>query len=915
MFWNYFPIRGHEKHTMMNDVKQSAHSLPIENVLQQMETTFTEGLSSAEVKRRSEIFGPNMVTGKKQISLFVRFLMQFNQALVYVLLIAGFVSAILGEWGDASVIFGVVIINSLIGCIQESRAEKAIESLKKMIVTEAHVLRNGERHVIPSIDLVPGDIVFLQAGDKIPADLRLHELKNLRVDESSLTGESIPVEKSPQPLSQDTVLADRLDMAYAGSLVTSGLGDGVVIATGNETETGRISRMISESTDLSTPLTRKIEHFSHFLLYAITGLAVVAFIVGSCRYGWTLQNMKDMFMAAVALAVGAIPEGLPAVVTITLAIGVRKMARRRAIIRKLPAAETLGSTTIICTDKTGTLTENQMTVRKILAGTHVYDVTGNGYSPEGDILLGKQKIVTEPNSPIIRCLTAGVLCNDARLLLKENRWAIQGDPTEGALLTSARKAGLLEDDLWSRYPRRDVLPFESEYRYMATLNDGYVYLKGSVEAILHRCKDQMNDAGQMEKLDAEKILATAEAWSNEGLRVLAFAQGAFDADKRELHPDNLVGGMTFLGLQAMIDPPRQEAADAVVACRKAGIRVKMITGDHAGTASAIGKMVGLAEANEFHSITGRELADISDDKLSDVVEHTHVFARIAPEQKLRLVNALQARGHVVAMTGDGVNDAPALKQADIGIAMGITGTEVAKEAADMLLTDDNFATIESAVEEGRGVFDNLTKFIAYILPTNGGQGLIVLAAILAGVSLPILPIQILWINMTIAVFGLVLAFEPREPGLMDRPPRRPDAPIMTRDIIIQIITVCSAMLAGTFGLYMWHLGNKPDVHQIEVARTIAVNAVMVIQIFYLFLCRSLTHTISATGFFSNRWAIGGTLLMIAIQIFWTHNSVMNRIFKSAPLSFSEWMEIFLIGLVGVILIGLEKHIRIRRAEK
>jgi Ca2+-transporting ATPase len=904
---------------MMNEVKQSAHSLTVESVLQQMETDFSKGLTTSEVKRRAELFGPNMVTGKKKTSLLMRFLMQFNQALVYVLLIAGLVSAILGEWGDASVIFGVVIINSIIGCIQESRAEKAIESLKKMIVTEAQVLRNGEKHTIPSVDLVPGDIVFLQAGDKIPADLRLHEMKNLRVDESSLTGESIPVEKSPEPLSKDTVLADRLNMAYAGSLVTSGMGDGIVVATGNETETGRISRMISESTDLSTPLTRKIEQFSHFLLYAITGLAVVAFVVGSFRNGWTPQNMKDMFMAAVALAVGAIPEGLPAVVTITLAIGVRKMARRRAIIRKLPAAETLGSTTVICTDKTGTLTENQMTVRKILAGSHVYDVTGNGYSPEGEIRFENQnenqKIEMKPDSPIIRCLTAGVLCNDARLLLKEKRWTIQGDPTEGALLTSARKAGLLEDELLSRYPRRDVLPFESEHRYMATLNDGYVYLKGSVEAILHRCKDQLNDAGEVEPLEADKILATAESWANEGLRVLAFAQGAFDADMRELHPNNLVGGMTFLGLQAMIDPPRQEAADAVLACRKAGICVKMITGDHAGTASAIGKMVGLADENEFHSITGKELSEIPDEKLSDIVEHTQVFARIAPEQKLRLVDALQSRGHVVAMTGDGVNDAPALKQADIGIAMGITGTEVAKEAADMLLTDDNFATIESAVEEGRGVFDNLTKFIAYILPTNGGQGLIVLAAILAGVSLPILPIQILWINMTIAVFGLVLAFEPREPGLMDRPPRSPDAPIMTRAIIIQIITVSSTMLAGTFGLYLWHYGSNPDAHQIAVARTIAVNAVVLIQVLYLFLCRSLNYTISATGFFSNRWAIGGTFLMLGIQVFWTHNSVMNRIFKSAPLTWAEWLEIVAVGLIGVFLIGIEKYIRILRSKK
>jgi Ca2+-transporting ATPase len=885
--------------------------------IEQITTTLTgdleRGLSNDEIVVRREKYGPNMMTGKKQAGAIKRFLLQFHQALVYVLMASGAVSLFLGEWVDGGVIFGVVILNSIIGAIQEGRAAKAIESLKKMIVTEATVIRQGQTIRIPSVQLVPGDIVFMQSGDKVPADMRLFKIRNLQIDESSLTGESVPVEKSLEVLADDTVLADRVNMGYAGSLVTAGQGHGIVVEIGDRTETGLISQMITESTELSTPLTRKIEHFSRILLYAILGLAVLTFVVGVLRGGSAAQ----MFMAAVALAVGAIPEGLPAVVTITLAIGVRKMAHRRAIIRKLPAVETLGSTTVICTDKTGTLTENQMTIRKILAGSRTIEVTGNGYAPQGELLDQGQKITPAELPPLEACLIAGVLCNDSHLMMNQDRWAVQGDPTEGSLITAARKAGIDDEKICERFPRLDVLPFESQYQYMATLNanaddsHSFIYIKGSAEKVLERCKTCLGDDGQVQNLDKAAIYSAVEKLASEGLRVLAFARRTVDKDVKNIHHETLPDDMVFLGLQAMIDPPRAEVIDAVKSCRSAGIRVKMITGDHIGTASAIGKMIGLGEAGSLHAITGKELEGLSDDALIDVADQTDIFARVAPEQKLRLVKALQKRGHIVAMTGDGVNDAPALKRADIGVAMGITGTDVSKEAADMLLTDDNFATIEAAVEEGRGVFDNLTKFIAYILPTNGGQGMIILAAIFAGITLPVLPVQILWINMTVAVFlGLTLAFEPKENGLMARPPHPPESPILTWTLISQIFTVCAVMLAGALTLFIGHLRTGPDdALRIAEARTIAVNELIVIQVLYLFQCRSLTRSVFQIGLWSNPWVLVGSTIMMIAQLFWTYSPSMNHLFHSAPISWQAWVEILIAGLAGFFLIELEKKIR------
>lgn len=747
------------------------HHCPSGEVTTLLNTNPDRGLFLFEAKHRLESFGPNTVTAKKRQAPLIRFLLQFNQPLVLILLAAAVVTLLLQEWTDSSVIFGVVIVNAIIGFVQESKAEKAIESLKQMMTTQANVLRDGKWMSIDSVNLVVGDIVKLQSGDKVPADVRLLSCRDLQVDESALTGESVPVLKKEEVLYPETILADRLNMAYAGTLVTYGQAQAVIIATGDKTETGRISELISQAADLSTPLTKKIASFSKVLLIAILALAALTFAVGM----WRGEGAVYMFMAAVALAVGAIPEGLPAAVTITLAIGVNRMAKRKAIIRKLPAVETLGSTTVICSDKTGTLTENQMTVRCIFAGGAFFDVDGNGYAPEGKIASEDGAVSDKPSAALSETLMAGLLCNDSRLVGEDNLWRVEGDPTEGALLTVAGKAGLLIDNLDKTMPRLDVVPFESERQFMATLHQGtqgenVIYLKGAIEKVLEACIDSLAADGTRTPLDKDVIHEKVDLMAAGGLRVLALARK--ETEKKRMEVSDCLAGLTLIGLQGMIDPPRTEAIAAVGVCREAGILVKMITGDHAVTATEIARQLGIGqmaggEGIKPATLTGKQLEGLSDEELISAAQNTSVFARVAPEQKLRLVEALQASKHVVAMTGDGVNDAPALKQANIGIAMGITGTDVSKEAADMVLTDDNFARITAAVEEGRRIFDNLVKFITWTLPTNGGEGLVILAAIMSGVTLPILPVQILWINMTTAVLlGLMLAFAPGETDTM-----------------------------------------------------------------------------------------------------------------------------------------------------
>ncbi len=893
-------------------LEKHLHQVAADEALLLLDSDPEKGLDLFEIESRQQRFGPNALTVRDGQGPLVVFLLQFHQPLIYILLAASGITAALQEWIDAGVIFGVVLVNAIIGFLQESKAAKALEALAKMTVTEARVLRSGEIHRIPSVQLVPGDIVLLQSGDKVPADLRLIRCRDLQIDESTLTGESAPVAKGPEPLPAETPLAERRNLAFSSTLVTYGQARGVVFATGAKTEVGRISTLVSTADLLETPLTRKIASFSRLLLVVILALAALTFAVGVLRG----QSAFDMFMAAVALAVGAIPEGLPAAVTITLAIGVSRMARRQAIIRKLPAVETLGSTTTICSDKTGTLTVNQMTVRTIHAANQRFELTGSGYGPEGEIRTDGTGGECSQNVAVRECLLAGLLCNDSTLVQTVGRWEVNGDPTEGALIAAARKAGL-HDGASHQWPRLDSIPFESQHQYMATLHDRgngssrLVYVKGSLEAVLPKCTSTLDERGQAGEIDVARIHAQLDEMASHGLRVLAFARGQMPVEATQLRHDD-IADLTFLGLQGMIDPPRPEAIKAVQVCQNAGIRIKMITGDHPVTARAIAEKLGLngATAGPHGSplvLTSHDLAEKSDQELIAIAERVAVFARATPEQKLRLVRALQATGQVVAMTGDGVNDAPALKQADIGVAMGVGGTEVAKESADMVLTDDNFATIEAAVEEGRGVFENLTKFIVWTLPTNIGEGLVILAAIFAGVTLPLLPVQILWINMTTAVLlGLMLAFEPKEADIMRRPPRDPKTPILDGTLILRICIVGLIMLIGAFGSFEWALGQG---FSDAAARTVAVNVFVMVEVFYLFNCRSLTKSMFGLGLFTNRWIVVGVSVMVALQLAFTYVPVMNQMFHSAPIGWDAWWRILLTGAVAYAVIGIEKWLR------
>lgn len=883
------------------------HHLPIEEVVKVLGVDKERGLDLFERQNRQRHFGPNLLKGKKGKSPIVRFLLQFHQPLIYILIAASVITALFKAPVDALVIFTVVIVNAIIGFAQESKAVQAIEALAKTVTTQATVLRSGEKTIIPSEEIIPGDIVFLQSGDKVPADLRLFESNNLQIEEASLTGESLPVQKSDELLAVDTLLANRSNMAYASTLVTYGQGAGLVVATGNQTEVGRISELLEATEELQTPLTKKIDRFSRILLYwilGLTGLTGLTFTIGILRG----QEIIQTFIAAVALVVAAIPEGLPAVVTITLAIGVNRMAKRGSLIRKLPAVETLGSTTVICSDKTGTLTENQMTVTKVFCeGGKEYQLTGSGYQPLGEVIPDHGVSVDDP--VFKECLLAGLLCNDSRLIQEEDRWKAQGDPTEVALIVSAMKAGFSAEDLKKSIQRINSIPFESQYQYMAVFVDKKevqsktVYIKGAVEKILERCS--------LEPETRNVILSAQQKMAEQGLRVLSFAKKEIQDPGFRFEHDSISSNLKFLGLQGMIDPPRAEAIKAVEICQDAGIAVKMITGDHVTTAQAIAAKLGLhckvRESGWPKALTGHELNQLGDKDLMGKVEETCVFARVTPEQKLRIVEALQACGHVIAMTGDGVNDAPALKRADIGIAMGITGTEVAKEAADMILTDDNFATIEKTVEEGRGVFDNLKKFISWILPTNLGQGLVILAAIVSNLPLPILPVQILWINMTTAVFlGLTLAFETKEPDIMKRPPRNPNAPLLSSDLLMRLFIVGFALLAGAFGFFevaVWMGANE------EAARTVSVGIFIWGQLFYLLNCRSLEKSMLEIGLFSNLWIWAGIGAMLLAHVLYIYLPPMNYLFHSHPIGWVGWVKGLGVGLAIYALVEFEKKVR------
>jgi cation-transporting P-type ATPase F len=897
--------------TSIRDGERNAHhALAAHEVVLLLETHVDDGLSDAEAERRLGRFGPNVLPEGRTAGPFVRFLRQFHHPLIYVLLAAGAVTLVLGEIVDSSVIFGVVLVNAFVGYVQESRAEAALDALRSMIRTEARVRRGGLVRTVPSSELVPGDVVLLEAGNKVPADLRLLEVTELKVDESALTGESLPVAKHEVTLADVTPVADRHNMVYSGTLATGGTGVGVVVATGAETEFGEIHRLVGTAADVATPLTRKLAWFSKVLTVAILALAAVTFGVGLARG----EPGVDMFTAAVALAVGAIPEGLPAAVTITLAIGVSRMAHRGAVVRRMPAVETLGSTTVVCADKTGTLTENQMTVRTLWTPDGPFEVTGGGYRPEGSILDERgDEPDLETHAALRWTLIAGAGCNDARLVHTEGTWQVIGDPTEGAMLVVAAKAGFDADRVEAAFPRHMTIPFSSERSYMAGLHlahDGgrLVLVKGATERVVELCRTQMAPDGSLEPLDRERVLAAAETLAADGLRVLATALTELDPAVA-FDTDALSGTLTLTGMQAMLDPPRPAAIEAVATCHVAGIDVKMITGDHATTATAIAGQLGILASEapkKGEVLTGLDLGTLDAADYPAAVERASVFARVSPEQKLRLVEGLQAREHVVAMTGDGVNDAPALQQADIGVAMGRGGTEVAKDAADMVLVDDDFATIEAAIEEGRGVFDNLTKFIVWTLPTNMGEGLVILVAIIAAATLPILPAQILWINMTTAVaLGLMLAFEPREAGIMSRPPRDPRRPLLTGALVVRILLVSALLVGGSSWLFHWEQNHGATLAE---ARTAAVNLFVAVEAFYLFSCRSLTQPVRRIGFFTNRWILVGVFVQAIGQMVITYLPFMNTVFQTAPIGPDTWLRILLVAAATTVVVSLDKRI-------
>lgn len=895
----------------MNKPVQSTpwHALEVGVVMERLGTG-RAGLSAEEAAERLARFGPNRLAPPKRRGPLVRFLLQFHNVLIYVLLAAVAVTVALGHWVDSAVILGVVLVNTLVGFFQEGKAEKALEAIRGMLSPKATVRRCGRRREIPAEELVPGDVVLLASGDKVPADLRLIEAKSLRIEEAALTGESEPVEKTLAPVDPEAPIGDRACMAYSGTLVTYGQGAGVVVATGAATELGRIGAMLEQVEQVETPLLRKMAAFARQLTVAILAAAALVFAFGILARDY---SAADMFTAAVALAVAAIPEGLPAILTITLAIGVQRMARRNAIIRRLPAVETLGSVTVICSDKTGTLTRNEMTVRRVVTADGTFEVEGAGYAPRGGFLVEGREAAVDDYPELLEIARAALLCNDAALREEAGEWRLEGDPTEGALVSLALKAGLHPRVEAEERPRIDAIPFESEHRFMATLHHdhaghAFVYVKGAPERVLELCRAQRS-RGEDRPLDLEYWHRRIEEAAAAGQRVLAAAFRAVEPGKRELlFAEVEQGGFTLLALFGLIDPPREEAVRAVARCRGAGIRVKMITGDHAVTARAIGAQLGIGDG--VRALTGVELESMDQAALRRAVQEADVFARASPEHKLRLVEALQANGEVVAMTGDGVNDAPALKRADVGVAMGRKGTEAAKEVAAMVLADDNFASIAHAVEEGRTVYDNLRKAITFLLPINGGESLSLVAAILLGATLPVTPVQILWVNMVSSVgLALALAFEPTEPDVMRRPPRPVGEPILSGFLLWRIALVSALFLSGIFGMFQWALARGASV---EEARTVAVNTLVAMEVFYLFSVRYLrTPSFTFEGVKGTRPVLIAVFTVFGLQLLFTYAPFMELFFDSRPLPFWRGVEVVTVGMAVLVVLEVEKFLRRR----
>ncbi|MFZ2956781.1 MAG: HAD-IC family P-type ATPase [Candidatus Ozemobacteraceae bacterium] len=879
------------------------HSLSVSETLSRLKSGADKGLSLEETVRRLEKVGRNVLSPPHRTPSWRRFLAQFENPLIIILLVSAGASAIAGRTTDAAVIVAVTIVNAVIGFVQEMKAQGAIDALAKMVKTECMVMRHGEKPVrISAEELVPGDIVLLATGDRVPADLRLLETKNLQINESALTGESVPAQKHADIVDSASGIGDRRNIGFTGSLVTVGSGRGVVVETGDHTELGKINALLNATEDLNTPLMDRLEVFSKVFGIWVVGFGVLIFVIGIMHGG----TKTDMFMAAVSAAVGAIPEGLPAVMTIVLAIGVKNMASRNAIIRKLPAVETLGSVTVICSDKTGTLTANEMTVQRVLTVNAGYTADGVGFNPALGKLYGPDDRVLSSDVDLQRLLKGGVLCNDAQLVCKPHGVEVEGDPTEGALITVAAKAGIDPDRFRRAFPRFDIQPFDSASQIMTTLNreeDGTMalWVKGSAEKLLPMC-DRQSVGAESRPFDAKAILAQVDELAAQGMRVLAFAWLPF-GDRKTI-PDALPA-LSFIGLQAMIDPPRSEVRESLAICQRAGIDVKMITGDHLATATAIARDLGIGRPG-IPGVRGQELADGTAEQLSERAEAAAVFARVAPEHKFKLVEALQRKRHIVAMTGDGVNDAPALKRADIGVAMGLSGTEVAKEAADMILVDDNFATLVRAVEEGRNVFNNLVKSMVYILPTNTAQGLVLLFAVLCGLKeLPVTPVQVLWVNLLTAFLSLPLAFEAMESGLMEKKPRHPDQPLLETTLVWRIVAVAVLMTLVSFLIFYY----ETDVmgRTIEVARTSVVATMVGVELFYVFPARGLWAQMPGFGPTLNPVLWPCIFATIAAQLAFTYVPFFQKMMGSTPMDLEAWAVILAMSAIVIPLVETIKR--------